>query len=109
MTRTIGIFGAGPGLGQAVAHRYAGEGYDVVLVGRRREPLDRLARELAGTSHVVTAYLADTGAVPALAAEIRATAGELDALYYAPTADGGFVSATDLTAERAQLFMPLAV
>lgn len=41
MSRSIAVFGAGPGLGQAVAHRYAREGYDIVLVGR------------GGTVHVI--------------------------------------------------------
>jgi len=37
MSTSIAVFGAGPGLGQAVAHRYAREGYAVVLVARCRE------------------------------------------------------------------------
>jgi NAD(P)-dependent dehydrogenase (short-subunit alcohol dehydrogenase family) len=44
-TRTIAVFGVGPGLGQAVARRYARAGYSVVLVARRREPLEHLANE----------------------------------------------------------------
>ena len=35
--------------------------------------------------------------------------GGLDAIYYAPTLDDGFVPATDLTPQRAQAFMPLVV
>ena len=88
MSKSIAVFGAGPGLGQAVARHYAREGYAVTLVGRRPEPLDRLAKELASagaTAHVVTADLADTGATPRLAEEIRAKTGPLDAFYYAPT------------------------
>ncbi len=68
MTKSIAVFGAGPGLGQAVAHRYAQEGYDVVLVARRREPLELMARDVAAAgagAHVVTADLADTDAIPA--------------------------------------------
>jgi short-subunit dehydrogenase len=110
MPKTIAVFGTGPGLGQAVARRYAQEGYGVVLVGRRRQPLDVLAQDLTGvgaSAHVVTADLADTDAVPALAGRIRAATGELDALYYAPTPDQGFISATDLTPQRAHDFMPL--
>jgi short-subunit dehydrogenase len=110
MSKSIAVFGAGPGLGQAVAHRYAREGYDLVLVARRREPLERLAKDLAsggGTVHVITADLSDTGATPRLAEQIRAKAGNLDALYYAPTPDTGFVSAANLTPEHAQNFMPL--
>ena len=109
-SKSIAVFGAGPGLGQAVAHRYAREGYKVVLVGRRREPLERLAGDLAAASgpvHVITADLADTGATPRLAEQIRAQVGNLDALYYAPTPDTGFVSAAKLTPQRAQDFMPL--
>jgi short-subunit dehydrogenase len=108
--KSIAVFGAGPGLGQAVAHRYAREGYDVVLVARRREPLERLAGNMAiagGTVHVVTADLSDTGATPRLAEQIRAKAGDLDAFYYAPTPDTGFVSAAKLTPQDAQNFMPL--
>ena len=46
MSKSIAVFGAGPGLGQAVARRYAREGYAVTLVARRSEPLDRLAKDL---------------------------------------------------------------
>jgi short-subunit dehydrogenase len=112
MPKSIAVFGAGPGLGYAVARRYAQEGYSVVLVARRRQPLELFAQELTGagaTVHVITADLADTDAVPALAEGIRAATGELDALYYAPTASGGFVPAAELTPRRAQEFMPLAV
>jgi len=112
MPKSIAVFGAGPGLGQAVARRYAQEGYRVALVGRRREPLESCARELADAgagAHVVTADLSATDAVPALAGQVRAAVGELDAMYYAPTPDGGFVAAADLTPGQAQAFMPLAV
>lgn len=110
MSRSIAVFGAGPGLGQAVARRYAHEGYAVTLVARRPEPLSRLANDLTragATAHVVAADLADTGAMPGLAEEIRAQAGHLDALYYAPTPDTGFVSAANLTPQHAKKFMPL--
>ncbi len=110
MSKSIAVFGAGPGLGQAVARRYAQEGYAVTLVGRRSEPLDRLAKDLtnAGSAaHVITADLSDTGATPRLAEQIRAEAGHLDAFYYAPTPATGFVSAADLTPQHAQSFMPL--
>jgi len=109
--KSIAVFGVGPGLGQAVARRYARAGYAVVLVARRRDPLDLLAEHLArvgATAHVITADLSDTDAVPALAEQIRATVGNLDAFYYAPTPDGGFVSAANLTPQRARDFMPLS-
>src|SRR5438270_10834661 len=87
-------------------------GYDVVLVARRRRLLDSFAEDLAGagtSARVIAADLADTDAVGALADQIRAATGELDALYYAPTPADGFVAAAELTPQRAQAFMPLAV
>ena len=110
MPKSIAVFGAGPGLGQAVARRYAQEGYDVALVARRRQPLAVFAQELTSigaSAHVIAADLADTDAVPELAERIRAVTGELNALYYAPTLDQGFIPAAELTPQRAQDFMPL--
>jgi short-subunit dehydrogenase len=115
MSPSIAVFGVGPGLGQAVAHRYAREGYAVVLVARRQEPLDLLAKDLTSagaTAHVITADLSNTAAVSRLAEQIRAKVGHLDAFYYAPTpdmADGGFVPAATLTPQHLQGFMPLTV
>ncbi|MFD9893242.1 SDR family NAD(P)-dependent oxidoreductase [Amycolatopsis sp. NPDC059027] len=110
MSQTIAVFGAGPGLGQAVARRYGQAGYEVVLVARRQEPLERFAEELAAagiTAHVVTGDLSDSDAVPALAERIRAKAGSLNAFYYGPApADPGFVAATTLLPEQARELMP---
>jgi len=111
MSKSIMIIGAGPGIGQAVARRYARAGYTVILVARRREPLEQLAKDLASagaTAHVITADLSDTDAIPALAEQIRAKAGNLDAFYYAPTPSGGFVPAAKLTPQHAQDSMPLS-
>src|SRR5690349_14558336 len=110
MSPSIAVFGAGPGLGQAVAHRYARQGYTVVRVARRQEPLDLLATNRTSaraTAHVITADLSPPDATPRLAVQIRAKAGNLDALYYAPTPDTGFVPAAKLTPQHAQAFMPL--
>jgi short-subunit dehydrogenase len=111
MPQSIVVFGAGPGLGQAVARRYARAGYTVVLVARRQERLEALAADLASTgatAHVITADLSDTGAVPRLAGQIRGVAGDPSAFYYGVSADG-FIPALDLTPERARSLMPLAV
>src|SRR5262249_40610082 len=107
---SIAVFGVGSGLGQAVARRYAREGFDVVLVARGQERLDLLANDLASTgatAHVITADLSDTRATPRLAEQIRAKAGALDAFSYAPPPNTGFVPAAHLTPQHAQSFMPL--
>jgi short-subunit dehydrogenase len=111
MPQSIAVFGVGPGLGQAVARRYARAGYTVVLVARRQAPLEALAADLASTgatAHVITADLSDTGAAPRLAGQIRGAAGDPGAFYYGVSA-GGFIPAAALTPQRARGFMPLAV
>jgi short-subunit dehydrogenase len=111
MSKSIAVFGAGPGLGQAVAQRYAREGYTVVLVARQQEPLDRAARRLVdggATAHVITADLSNTDAISSLAERIRVKVSNLDAFYYGPAGEsGGFVPAANLTPQLAMEFMPL--
>ena len=64
MSKSIAVFGAGPGLGQAVARRYARGGYAVTLVARRSEPLDLLARDLtsAVTGGIVSVWWFESSA-----------------------------------------------
>lgn len=113
MTKSIAVFGTGPGVGQAIARRYGKDGYDVVLVARSQEPLELLARELSAdgvTAHVITADLDQSGDVPALAERIRAKTGDLTALYYGPApSDLAFVPAVELTPERIQDRMPITL
>ncbi|NVZ42560.1 SDR family oxidoreductase [Pseudomonas sp. 21615526] len=45
---TIVITGAGTGIGAACARLYAAEGAQLILIGRRREPLEQVARETGG-------------------------------------------------------------
>ncbi|MEO3869784.1 SDR family NAD(P)-dependent oxidoreductase [Nonomuraea sp. B12E4] len=113
MTKSIAVFGTGPGVGQAIARRYGKEGYDVVLVARRREPLDLLARDLSTegvTAHVITADLRQTAAVPALAERIRERVGDPTAVYYGPAAgDLLFVPAVDLTPDVLEHHLPVTL
>lgn len=53
------IAGASEGIGGAFARALAKEGLNLVLVARRREPLEALAKELQTETLVVTADLAD--------------------------------------------------
>jgi NAD(P)-dependent dehydrogenase (short-subunit alcohol dehydrogenase family) len=45
--RNVIVTGAGQGIGRSIAGRFAGEGADVMLVGRRSGPLEQAARQLS--------------------------------------------------------------
>lgn len=82
------VTGAGSGIGRAVAVRLAGEGYRVVLVGRRAGALQETLALLAGIDHVVCpADLTDPVQVEGLAASIGEEVGPVDALVH--VAGGG--------------------
>jgi short-subunit dehydrogenase len=110
MSRTIAIFGAGPGLGTAVARRFGREGYRVALVGRRPEPLEALVATLAQEGIEAAAFpadLRDLDAIPPLVAAITERFGSIDVLQYAPTGEGGFVPAAELSAQALRPLLEL--
>jgi short-subunit dehydrogenase len=58
-SRHLLLVGAGPGLGLAVAHRFAAGGYRVTLVARSADRLDELARSLADSGAEINTIEAD--------------------------------------------------
>lgn len=81
--RVAVITGGGTGIGAACAHRLAADGCRVVLVGRRREALERTAaavRAAGGAAHVVPADATDPGQVQQLADRLAADGDRIDAL-----------------------------
>jgi NAD(P)-dependent dehydrogenase (short-subunit alcohol dehydrogenase family) len=78
------VTGAGTGIGRAVSLALAGEGYAVVLAGRRPEPLDAVAREGSQAGRRLLAIptdVADPASVAALFARTREELGRLDLLF----------------------------
>jgi citronellol/citronellal dehydrogenase len=57
--RVAVIAGGGSGIGQGTAIRLAGEGWRVVLVGRRQEMLDRTVADIAEAGGVAEAFQGD--------------------------------------------------
>jgi meso-butanediol dehydrogenase/(S,S)-butanediol dehydrogenase/diacetyl reductase len=78
MSRAVVVTGAGTGIGAAVARRLAGDGVSVVLVGRRRAPLERVAAA-TGQTFVVADASTEEGVERIVAATVDAH-GRIDGL-----------------------------
>ncbi len=82
--RTALVTGASVGLGREFARRFAADGFDVVLVARDRERLERLRDELARDhgvgARVLVADLADPASPGRIHAELREAGIVVDVL-----------------------------
>ncbi len=74
------VTGGGTGIGAAVARALAGDGYGVVLSGRRPEPIAAVADELGGAAIVVTGDVGQPETADALVAAARERWGGVDAV-----------------------------
>ncbi|WP_378740779.1 SDR family NAD(P)-dependent oxidoreductase [Nocardia brasiliensis] len=83
------ITGAGTGIGAATARRFAAEGARVLLVGRRREPLETVAAELSGDAVVISADAADDAAMAAAVDTATQQFGRLDIVVANAGTGGG--------------------
>ena len=82
--RTILITGAGSGMGRASALRLAAERARLVLLGRRREPLDALAAEIGasgGEALALPCDIAEEAEVASSVAAALARFGRLDGVF----------------------------
>lgn len=84
MKGTALVTGASAGLGRDFARLFAADGHDVVLVARRRERLEELAREIGGKdgvqAHVLPLDLSDRDAPRRCVDELRARGLAIDFL-----------------------------
>ena len=77
------VTGAGSGIGEAAALALASEGADIVLTGRTKSKLDRVAAAIAargGKAHVQPADVMKPHAVQAVADYIKTASGRIDIL-----------------------------
>jgi 3-hydroxy acid dehydrogenase/malonic semialdehyde reductase len=75
--RIVFITGSTSGIGAACARLFAARGARLVLTGRDREKLDRLARDLPAPSHVAVVDVRDRDAVFACVAALPAAFAEV--------------------------------
>jgi short-subunit dehydrogenase len=68
--RHLLLVGAGPGLGEAIARRFASEGYRITLIARSTDGLDNLVGRLADTGASVVTIAADVSDADALGERI---------------------------------------
>lgn len=76
------VTGASSGIGEAIARRFAKEGYRIVAVARRRERLEHLARDLSAQTdvEVVVADVTETDAAQRSVDAAMKAFGRLDCL-----------------------------
>src|SRR5689334_9049023 len=99
------VTGGGAGIGKAVALALAGEGFAVVIGGRRREPLESVAAAArAGSFEVVpvVADVRDPSAVAAMFARVKELFGRVDLLFNNAGTNARTVPLEELTYEEWQ-------
>ncbi|MEW9551837.1 SDR family NAD(P)-dependent oxidoreductase [Nonomuraea sp. NPDC050783] len=79
MSRTIVVTGGGTGIGKAVAARFASDGDQVVIIGRRADVLERTAKEIGGVT-ALPADLSDPEQVERVRTELAERFGTIDVL-----------------------------
>jgi NAD(P)-dependent dehydrogenase (short-subunit alcohol dehydrogenase family) len=97
------VTGGGSGIGRAVALALAGEGYSVVVAGRRKEPLEATAEDgkrLGARMLSVPTDVGDPRSVTALFAKTKETFGRLDLLFNNAGSGAPAVPLEDVTYEQ---------
>lgn len=104
MSNVIAIFGAGPGLGTALARRFGKEGFRAALVARNPERLDAAVAELAAAGIEAAAFpadLSDPAAARSVVDAIKERFGRIDVVSYQPlNSTTGFTPATQLDSDE---------
>ncbi|WP_306215612.1 SDR family NAD(P)-dependent oxidoreductase [Actinoplanes sp. RD1] len=92
MARLAVISGGGTGIGRATAGMLAGEGYDVIIVGRRPEVLADAVKWIGPQASAVVADCSEPAQVPAIVEAVGDR--EVDVLF---NNAGAFISGDDAT------------
>src|SRR5437773_10535898 len=102
-TKVAVVTGGGTGIGKAVALALAGEGYAVVVAGRRKEPLEATARDgskMGARMLSVPTDVGDPGSVRALFAQTVETFRRFELLFNNAGSGAPPVPLEDVTFEQ---------
>ena len=83
--KTAAILGVGPGLGTAIAKRFAREGFAVALMARREESVMEARREIeggGGSAAFIPTDATDPASVAGAFSKVRAEVGDPDVFVY---------------------------
>ncbi|MBA3792085.1 MAG: SDR family NAD(P)-dependent oxidoreductase [Rubrobacter sp.] len=83
--KVAAVLGVGPGLGTAIARRFAREGYAVALMARREESVADVRREIenaGGTALSVSTDATDPASVKAAFERVRGAIGDPEVFVY---------------------------
>jgi NAD(P)-dependent dehydrogenase (short-subunit alcohol dehydrogenase family) len=83
--KTAAVLGVGPGLGAAIAKRFAREGFAVALMARREEGVSDVGREIeeaGGTALPISADATDPASVAAAFEQTRSELGDPEVFVY---------------------------
>lgn len=102
--KTCILIGSGPGIGEAVAHRFGQGGYRVGLIARSKTNLDAQVKKMSENTIYAKAVAADAGDLPALKRAVEYLKQEIGGchvlIYNAAVMRAGMPS--ELTPERIQ-------
>ncbi|NNM63373.1 MAG: SDR family NAD(P)-dependent oxidoreductase [Burkholderiales bacterium] len=101
------VTGASSGIGRAFAHRLGSDGYDLIVVGRRRDRLDELVAALPDV--VVRPLVADLGTDVGIQVVANLCAGEELSLLVNNAGVAHYMPFTELPAEKANELLHVKV
>ena len=105
--RSALVTGASSGIGRAFARRLGADGYDLVVVGRRRDRLDELVAALPNVA--VRPLVADLGTEAGMEAVAAVCAGEALTMLVNNAGVAHYMPFTDLPADKAKELLHVKV
>lgn len=82
------VVGMGPGMGLAIARRFAKEGFRIAMLARKKEALEECRQELEGSgyeAHYFIADVADFNNIKEIFSTVREQLGDTEVLVYNPS------------------------